>query len=101
MKDTYINNLIDKLMKRSYTVINEGSDNSSKLFYKDMSYDYFISKDGVLYIYINSLVKYNHWHTLFQDVYWLDKAKQIEYLSIRNKLNIDKFIKSIPFKAAL
>jgi len=98
MKDTYINNLIDKLMKRSYTVINGANNNIPKLFYKDMSYDYFISKDGILYIYINSLVKYSHWNTLFQDMYWLDKSKQIEYLSIRNKLNIDKFINSIPVK---
>ena len=95
MKKEYISRLMELLKERSYNL---------HYFYK--ASEYMITTDNVEYFIDNKknelkitiIMDYNYGDKtlLKRDYYTLDKNLQVEYLSIRNKKDIYKFINNIP-----
>jgi len=91
MKKEYIADLANKLKYNSYIKL---ITNYNEVYYGEVTYDI---TGGQLNIIIHSQIITNGERHLIQDKYMLDKALQIEYLSIRNNnKSINKFIKKIP-----
>ena len=96
MKKEYIADLADKLMDNSYNNFNTAVEEIDDVNYNEITYTYAID-DTSLYIIIHIDAIIDGIRELIQDKYTLDKALQIEYLSIRNNEEcINKFIKKIP-----
>jgi len=102
MKEQHLNNLIDKLKEYSYNFIKNDwivFNTSTNISLNACNCNYTYTDTNKLNIFLNIRInaeidgesdKY-----ICNFVYNLDKSKQIEYLSLRNKKDITNFIKTI------